>query len=79
MIDLKDDISLLNLMLSPVAFPLLLTAKLYLSQPIRDWPEVLDDSERWEYFLSQCAGRNISQTEITDCAYDSGGGSFSFL
>merc|ERR1719273_1675459 len=50
--------------LSLVIFPLYF-------QPIRDWPEVLDDRERWEYFLSQCAGRNISQTELTDCAYDS--------
>ena len=54
-------------------------AKLYLSQPISDWPEVLDDTERWEYFKTRCGARNITQEEITDCAYDSGGEAFFFL
>ena len=51
------------------------TDQLNLSQPITDWPDLLDDTERWSYFQSECGGRNITHSQILDCAYDSGGGS----
>ena len=44
-------------------------------KPITDWPDLLDNSERWSYFQSECGGRNITHSQILDCAYDSGGGS----
>ena len=39
--------------------------------PVNDLPPNLGAEERWQYYLSQCSVRNISEAEVEVCALDS--------
>ena len=40
-------------------------------RPVRSWPAGLDYTARWNYFLAECAARNVTDVELVNCAYDS--------
>ena len=39
--------------------------------PVKTWPAGVDDAAVWKYFQTECSKRNISETELVHCAYDS--------